>query len=262
MVRICRTLKPDGSANQGSGNRYPDSFCVIALKGKAHRPTCIGTLDVWQRQNHEESFRRTVFSDRRCGWRLRSINGIARTLMIRPDACINKLLLDNNKGRRCPKYQGGKKTRYLPKSRTGHVLISKTEIPDACRQNRLLTDARSIHPIISTIVYFQRSIRIPKKVVIVAHHVLQPSLDEAADWKMVGVSEAVWLGGEIVVEGKAIPSGPMRTVSVPKTRVVGVAPLPIRYVEPEMTTFPGSTENVNESAVTTEGVIVAKGGMV
>ena len=59
-----------------------------------------------------------------------------------------------------------------------------------------------------------------------------------------------------------MPFGPMRTVSVPNTSVVGVAPLPIRYVVPEMITSPGSTENVKESAVTTEGVIVARGGMV
>lgn len=104
--------------------------------------------------------------------------------------------------------------------------------------------------------------RTPAKATIIAHHILKTALEEAADAGMDRVSDAVWLGGEIVVEGKAMPFGPMRTVSVPSTRVVGVAPLPIRYVVPEMLTSPGSTENVKESAVTTKGVIVAKGGMV
>lgn len=57
-----------------------------------------------------------------------------------------------------------------------------------------------------------------------------------------------------MVEGNPIPPGPRLMVSVPTTMVVGVAPIPIGYVVPLMITSVGSTENVNPSTVTADGV--------
>jgi hypothetical protein len=64
--------------------------------------------------------------------------------------------------------------------------------------------------------------------------------------------ELVAPAGEIVVEGRPMPLGPMEMVSPFTTIVVGVADGPMLYVVPEMTTWEAPTLNVTPSTTVVE----------